>query len=49
MEIASTCSQLLEDKGMYKFSQPDKTPLGLLAMFDHWQEHCVEQFYPEYR
>jgi hypothetical protein len=48
-ELFDICSQALEDKNMDGFGQPYKTPLGFFAMFDHWQEFYVEQFYPEHR
>jgi hypothetical protein len=49
MELFDICSQALKDKNMDGFDQPYKTPLGFFAMFDHWQEFYVEQFYPEHR
>jgi hypothetical protein len=44
MKIVVACTQSLENKGVDRYSQPDKAPLGFFGMFDHWQEDYMKCF-----
>lgn len=43
-DIVAASNDCLESRGRDRWSQPDKAPLGLFSMFDHWQDDYMEQF-----